>query len=528
MKGIMNRLLASIVGLLPLWAETTIRDTIRQPIAGGLFNGQVVISSPDLTWQGQTYRRHNTTVLVTNGALYLRLIPTIADPDGLSYRVQYVPKGGSAGWVEFWVVPDTVTELKIYQVNRASQPSTGASVGLHQIAGARGNSGRALCSDGTIWSSCDLLVNPAFTPGDLLYRGTAGLEALNIGATAGHVLTVQAGRPAWATLSAGQVTQHQAALAIAWGQLTGLPSTFTPSAHAHASSEIISGLLDLARIPSLPAGQVTSGTFADARITSTAVTQHQAALAITWGQLTGLPSTFAPSAHAHAATEITSGLLALVRIPSLPAGQVTSGTFADARIASTAVTQHQAALAITWLQVTGVPSFEAPLTFGGPLVRSGNSVVCPTCGATGGGGPYTKIFSSSAAVSIPFSDHGYPNDRLIVDCYDGAGDRLEPDSIHVDPTTFAISVYFSPAQAGSCSVVGSAIKGRTISQAFATVSAVLIPNVAEEIGTPLFAWRVYDGTNSLLLADSSLLDGAGNFTVYFSGTPSGRVVLVAQ
>ena len=522
------RCLCALAVLCSLQAETTIRDTIRQPISGGLFNGQVIISSPDLTWQGQTYRRHNTTVLVTNGSLYLRLIPTIADPDGLSYRVQYIPTGGSAGWVEFWVIPDTVTELKIYQVNRASQPSTGASVGLHQIAGARGNSGRALCSDGTIWSSCDLLVNPAFTPGDLLFRGTAGLEALNIGATAGHVLTVQAGRPAWATLSAGQVTQHQAALAIAWGQLTGLPSTFAPSAHAHAATEITSGLLALARLPSLPAGQVTSGTFADARIPSTAVTQHQAALAIAWPQLTSVPSTFAPSAHAHASSEIISGLLDLARLPSLPAGQVTSGTFADARIAATAVTQHQAALAITWPQMSGVPSFEAPLTFGGPLVRSGNSVGCPTCGASGGGGLYTKTFGSSTTVSIPLSDHGYPNDRLIVDCYDGAGDRLEPDSIHVDPTTFAISVYFSPAHAGSCTVVGTAVKGRTISQAFTAASTVLIPNVAEEIGTPLFAWRVYDGTNNLLLADSSLLDGAGNFTVYFSGAPSGRVVLVAQ
>ena len=114
MKALTNQLLASIVCLLPMWAETTIRDTIRTPIAGGLFNGEVVISSPDLTWQGQTYRRHNTTVLVTNGALYLRLIPTIADPDGLSYRVQYMPRGGSVGWVEFWVVPDTNSELKIY------------------------------------------------------------------------------------------------------------------------------------------------------------------------------------------------------------------------------------------------------------------------------------------------------------------------------------------------------------------------------------------------------------------------------
>ena len=77
-------------------------------------------------------------------------------------------------------------------------------------------------------------------------------------------------------------------------------------------------------------------------------------------------------------------------------------------------------------------------------------------------------------------------------------------------------------------IVGTAIRGRTISQTFTAATTVLIPNVAEEIGTPLFAWRVYDATNNLLLADSSVLDGAGNFTVYFVGTSSGRVVLVAQ
>ncbi len=45
------------------------------------------------------------------------------------------------------------------------------------------------------------------------------------------------------------------------------------------------------------AGDVTSGTFADARIALSNVTQHQASLSIGWSQLTGVPSTFAPSAH---------------------------------------------------------------------------------------------------------------------------------------------------------------------------------------------------------------------------------------
>lgn len=57
-----------------------------------------------------------------------------------------------------------------------------------------------------------------------------------------------------------------------WSEVTGKPSTFPPSSHTHA------------------AGDINSGTFANARISQSSVTQHQAALSIGWGQLTGLPA----------------------------------------------------------------------------------------------------------------------------------------------------------------------------------------------------------------------------------------------
>ena len=61
---------------------------------------------------------------------------------------------------------------------------------------------------------------------------------------------------------------------------------------------------------------------------STDVTGALATGTVPWGQLTSVPSTFAPSAHNHATSEITSG------------------TFADARIAASNVTQHQASITI--------------------------------------------------------------------------------------------------------------------------------------------------------------------------------------
>lgn len=135
---------------------------------------------------------------------------------------------------------------------------------------------------------------------------------------------VTTGTFADARIAAGNVTQHQAALSIGWAQLTGVPSTFTPAAHVHAAAD------------------VTSGTFADARISVTSVAQWEGVLAIDWAQLDNVPSTFTPSAHVHAAADITSG------------------TFDNARVSAGNVTQHQAALSIGWAQLTGVPSTFTP------------------------------------------------------------------------------------------------------------------------------------------------------------------------
>lgn len=62
------------------------------------------------------------------------------------------------------------------------------------------------------------------------------------------------------------------------------------------------------------ASQVTSGTFADARVAESNVTQHEGALQIDWTQLTSIPSTFPPSAHNHDAGDINAGTLGDARL----------------------------------------------------------------------------------------------------------------------------------------------------------------------------------------------------------------------
>lgn len=64
---------------------------------------------------------------------------------------------------------------------------------------------------------------------------------------------------------------------LAWGKLSGVPATFTPSAHSH------------------PDGDITG---------------------LSWGKLSGVPSTFTPSAHGHTASDVNAGTLSDARLSS--------------------------------------------------------------------------------------------------------------------------------------------------------------------------------------------------------------------
>ena len=110
------------------------------------------------------------------------------------------------------------------------------------------------------------------------------------------------------------VTGALATGTVPWSQLTSVPSTFAPSAHNHASSEI------------------TSGTFADALITSSNVTQHQASITIASSQISDKGS--------------ASGVASLDgtgKIPSsqLPALAITSVYTAVSEIAQLALTTQE-------------------------------------------------------------------------------------------------------------------------------------------------------------------------------------------
>ena len=102
----------------------------------------------------------------------------------------------------------------------------------------------------------------------------------------------------------------------------------------------VDGALEIA------ASQVSSGTFADARIAESNVTQHQGALTLT-------------------ATQVQDAG------PNFPTTSITSGVFANARIAESNVTQHEAALTLTGGQVSAA---------GGVLASDIGSTVHPDIG----------------------------------------------------------------------------------------------------------------------------------------------------
>ena len=149
-----------------------------------------------------------------------------------------------------------------------------------------------------------------------------------------------------------------------------LDGKYAEASHTHAAGDITSGTLADARIPSLNASKIsagtfadgripnlgtskiTSGTFADARIASSNVTQHVGDIVhdslsgfvanehIDWtADYSATDQIDAANIPNLGAGKITSGTLGTARIPDLAASKITSGTLGDARIPSLAASK---------------------------------------------------------------------------------------------------------------------------------------------------------------------------------------------
>ena len=143
-----------------------------------------------------------------------------------------------------------------------------------------------------------------------------------------------------------------------------------------------SGTLNANVIPALPASKITSGTFADARLSSSSVTQHVDLTSLSADNLT---SGTVPSARLS---------LSASDVPDLATSKITSGTFADARLSASSVTQH---VDLTSLSASNLTSGTIPdARYGTPTFNGSNITNLSTATTLGS---WTPSFSSGSFTS---------------------------------------------------------------------------------------------------------------------------------
>nr|DAR44061.1 MAG TPA: structural protein [Caudoviricetes sp.] len=125
----------------------------------------------------------------------------------------------------------------------------------------------------------------------------------------------------------GSVNYANSAGAVAWGNVTGKPSTFTPSSHTHddryyTESEVDSKLSGKANTShNHTISQITD--IANASVKSaTSATTAASAQSVEWNNVKNKPSTYTPSTHNHDNSTITS----------VDASKITTGTIDIARL----------------------------------------------------------------------------------------------------------------------------------------------------------------------------------------------------
>ena len=247
------------------------------------------------------------------------------------------------------------------------------------------------------------------TPLQLGTTSTTALAGNTITITSSQALAINANSaktsfPGFGTTAGTALEGNTSLFDGAYSSLTGVPSVFTPDTHTHAASD------------------VTSGTFADARISESSVTQHQAALSITESQISDL-GTYLTSV---AFSDLTSTPTTIAGYGITDALQL--GTTSTTALAgdTTTITSAQASAITANTAKTSFPGFGT--TSGTALEGDTTLLQLGTTSTTALAGDTTTITSAQAsAITANTAKTSFPGFGTT------AGTALEGDTVIPDP-----------------------------------------------------------------------------------------------
>jgi hypothetical protein len=328
------------------------------------FDGSVVSCTQSPTYDGSLFvysneiggwSRHSPGggSGVTDHAALLNLDAAHAGHTGFEYTANKDQAGGYAGLDgQRYIDGDRLPAMST--TKRGGVPATGTPAGLFlrddgTFASVGGGGAHAI---GGASHVADTLANLNTKVTDAVIESTTGSAAkvsahvLESDPHTQYQLDSERGQPSgYASLNTLSKVEQTALAAdtAPWSGLSGVPSTFTPSAHTHVGGDVTSQVSSAASADAVPWTGVSGKpstfdpsphTHGGGDITSQ-VGSAAAADAVPWTGVSGKPSTFDPSPHTHGGGDITS--------------QVSSAASADA---------------VPWTGVTNPPATYAPSAHG--------------------------------------------------------------------------------------------------------------------------------------------------------------------